>query len=180
MILVTVGAQMPFDRLIMAVDRWARMAGRDDVFAQIGEGSYVPKCARSVRHMNPSEFRQRVIEADLVVAHAGMGTILTALELGRPILVMPRRGELMETRNDHQIATATQLAANGRVSVAMDEAELAAKLRQVGEIQGGGQIGPYASPALLHTLRRFIATGQIGVEPVASEVRHVAEPVFVS
>ena len=47
---------------------------------------------------------------------------------GAPIVVMPRRGALRETRNDHQIATAVALSAQGRVSVAMDETELAGVL----------------------------------------------------
>jgi UDP-N-acetylglucosamine transferase subunit ALG13 len=168
---------MPFDRLIAAVDGWARRERRSDVFAQIGDGGYVPAALKFVRHMKPADFRSRMIDADLVVAHAGMGTILTALELGRPTLVMPRRGELMETRNDHQVATALQLSSHGRVNVAMDEIELLEKLAQVGAIQSGGQIGPYASPALLHTLRRFIATGEVGAAPAMIE-RDV-EPLFV-
>ena len=42
MIFVTVGTQLPFDRLIRAVDNWAKAAGRRDVFAQIGPASYRP------------------------------------------------------------------------------------------------------------------------------------------
>ena len=174
MIFVTVGAQMPFDRLIAAVDAWARHEGRDDVFAQIGDGSYLPKSFDYVRHLTPAEFRRQVIDADLVVAHAGMGTILTALELSRPILVMPRRGDLYETRNDHQVATAKKLSAHGRVTVAMDEDELIGKLQQVSEIRCGEQIGPYASSALLSTLRRFISSGEVGVEPAG--VGHDVQP----
>jgi UDP-N-acetylglucosamine transferase subunit ALG13 len=182
MIFVTVGAQMPFDRLIAAVDQWSEAEGRDDVLAQVGEGAYRPRAIRYERNINPPEFRRRMMGADLVVAHAGMGTILTALELGKPILVMPRRGNLSETRNDHQVATANHFSAHGQVSVAMDEMELAAKLRQVGDIRCAGQIGPYASPALLHTLRRFIATGQVGAEPAGmpSDVGAGVEPVLVS
>ena len=39
MILVTVGSQEPFDRLIIAVDEWAASSGRSDVFAQIAAGT---------------------------------------------------------------------------------------------------------------------------------------------
>ena len=43
MILVTVGAQMPFDRMIEVVDTWAGETGRDDVFAQIADAQYRPR-----------------------------------------------------------------------------------------------------------------------------------------
>ncbi len=56
--------------------------------------------------------------ATAIVAHAGMGTILTALEMGKPLLVMPRRAALGEHRNDHQLATASRFAELGRVKVA--------------------------------------------------------------
>ncbi len=35
MIFVTVGEQLPFDRLVRAVDEWAAASGKE-VFAQIG------------------------------------------------------------------------------------------------------------------------------------------------
>ena len=57
-----------------------------------------------------------------------MGTILTALELGKPLLVMPRRAALGEHRNDHQLATVRRFAELGSVEVALDESELALKL----------------------------------------------------
>ena len=46
--------------------------------------------------------------AAAIVAHAGMGTILTALETGKRLLVMPRRAALGEHRNDHQLATVSR------------------------------------------------------------------------
>ena len=159
MIFVTVGAQMPFDRLIEAVDRWARQHGRADVIAQTGDGIYQPTHIQHVKQMEPQAFRETMSAADFIVAHAGMGSILTALELGKPILVMPRRGSLMETRNDHQVATASKLSAFGRVAVAMDEHELPARLQQMGQMKAAEQIGPFASPSLLRALRSYIGKG---------------------
>ena len=60
--------------------------------------------------MSPKECTDRMVAADAIIAHAGMGTILTALEMGKPLLVMPRRAELGEHRNDHQLATAMRFA----------------------------------------------------------------------
>ena len=156
MIFVTVGAQMPFDRLIRAVDTWATSRARVDIFAQIGPSDFRPKSIGSERFIDPQEFRKRVEAASGIVAHAGMGTILTALEYGKPIIVMPRRGDLRETRNDHQIATATHLSEQGRIIVAFDERELIKKLDQFETSQPIERIEPHASPRLIATIRNFI------------------------
>lgn len=158
MIFVTVGAQMSFDRLCRGVDAWAKARGRDDVFAQIGPTDWRPSHIGFARFLDPPAFKARVAEADAVVAHAGMGSIITALELGKPILVMPRRGDLRETRNDHQVATAQRFLAQGRVAVAMTDDDLPAALDRLGALRPADTIGARASDQLIAALRRFIET----------------------
>lgn len=156
MILVTVGAQMPFNRLVGAVDEWAASRGRDDVLAQIGPTEWRPKHIGWVEFFEPEEFRRRVSDATALVGHAGMGSILTALQFGKPILVMPRRGDLRETRNDHQVATAERFAALGKIAVARDESEIAERMDLLSELKSTEQIGPHASAELIGALRAFI------------------------
>lgn len=156
MIFVTVGAQMPFDRLIHTVDEWALSRGRTDVLAQIGASNYQSKSIQLVRFMNPLEFRERVEASSIVVAHAGMGTIITALEFGKPVIVMPRQGKLGETRNDHQVATAMKWSENGWITVASDEKELIEKLDETDTACGVEQVDPQASPRLIAAIRNFI------------------------
>src|SRR4051794_19203092 len=124
MIFVTVGSELPFDRLLKAVDTWAERHRGADVVAQVAASDFAPKHIRFQQFMTPEAFRSHMRTADLIVAHAGMGTIITAFELGKPIVVMPRRPEFREVRNAHQIATCRQLEAQGRVLVAYHEAEL--------------------------------------------------------
>ena len=156
-IFVTVGAQMPFDRLVHAVDAWAHARGREaDVLAQIGPSDAPPAHVKHVRFLAPEAFDRAYEEADLVVAHAGTGSILAALERGKPIVVMPRRAALRETRNDHQVATAKAFTALGRIPVAWDETELPAILDRIEGTPGAFRVGPSASPRLLDALRAFI------------------------
>lgn len=156
MIFVTVGHQMPFDRLIQAMDDWACRAKHKDVFAQVGDSRFVPSSMRWARSVSGKEFRDRVSAAELVVAHAGTGTILTSLELGTPILVMPRFAKLRETRNDHQVATAKRFSELGKVSLANNEKELPVMLDRLTEIKGGPRITSEASEELLQFVRKFI------------------------
>jgi UDP-N-acetylglucosamine transferase subunit ALG13 len=155
-IFVTVGAQMAFDRLIRTVDDWALRRQRDDVFAQIGPTELKTRHIATTRFIDPQEFRRRVGEARIVIAHAGMGSIITALELGKPILVMPRRGDLYETRNDHQIATARQFQRSGRIAVAMNEPELMDKLDMLDVMNAADPVPPQASPQLIAVVRGFL------------------------
>jgi UDP-N-acetylglucosamine transferase subunit ALG13 len=159
MIFVTVGSSISFDRLIRAVDDWAGTRNRRDVFAQIGQTEYKPRNIEAVQLLDPSEFRKHVIAADLIVAHAGMGSIITALENGKPILVLPRRACLLETRNDHQVATAVQFAKKDGVIVAMHEGELSTKLDQAGKFVVKTKLTTEASPELISAIREFIQVG---------------------
>ncbi len=159
MIFVTVGSQMPFDRLIRTVDDWAGRYQTPRIFAQIAGSDYVPNHMQWQRFISPAEYRRRVFESKLIIAHAGMGSVITALEFGRPLVVMPRRGEFGETRDDHQVATATQLAKAGCASVAMNEDELIRQLASLDRLTAPGPVASHASVGLLSAVRDFLSGG---------------------
>ena len=154
MIFVSVGGQIPFDRLVRTVDEWAGARGRTDVFAQIGPTDFRPRNIEAVEFLSPEEFRRKVENARTLVAHAGMGSIITALEIGTPVLVMPRRADLHETRNDHQVSAATRFQSRG-IMVAFDEKELWERLDALDSVQKPERIGNAASPGLIRVLREF-------------------------
>jgi UDP-N-acetylglucosamine transferase subunit ALG13 len=156
LIFVTVGTDGPFDRLVSTIDQWAARTGYADVFAQIGKSTLRPDFIRFTEFLEPPEFTRYFASASLVVSHAGMGTILTALRHQKPLLVMPRRAALGEQRNDHQLATARRLQALGKVSVAFDEGELVARLGSGAELGSREPLGPFAQPELIAALRGFI------------------------
>lgn len=156
MIFVTVGSVDPFDRLVRAVDEWAGSRGRTDVFAQIGRSRYEPQHIEAVQFLSPAEFRERVRAARLIVAHAGMGSIIAALEVGRPIIVMPKWAHLGEHRNDHQVATAKRFGEKQGITVANDEKDLIVKLEREDEHSAPTVIPREACPDLISAIRNFI------------------------
>jgi len=179
-IFVTVGAQMPFDRMVRVIDKWAARGSRSDVFAQIGCTDYRPNAVGYETLLTPTVFRKMANDASLIVAHAGMGTIITALELRKPIIILPRRADLKETRNDHQIETAKRLRNMASITVAMSDEELDGILEEVCDLSGvhagrdfvcphfpigcpfadpeicNEQRGASACPSLLSSVRMFI------------------------
>lgn len=156
MIFVTVGTDLPFDRLVRVVDEWAASCGRSDVFAQIGEGGWRPRHIAHSEFLQPPEFREKFQSARLIISHAGMGTILTALQHGKPILVMPKLARLREHRNEHQTATARHMMRKAGVNVAFDEEELRAKLARIDLLAAAERIGEQADEGLINGLREFI------------------------
>jgi UDP-N-acetylglucosamine transferase subunit ALG13 len=56
-----------------------------------------------------AELRQAMADADLVIAHSGIGSALTALELGKRPVLLPRRPQFDEHVDDHQALIAAEL-----------------------------------------------------------------------
>lgn len=149
---------MPFDRLIRALDEWAgKQEGAVSVLAQIGNSDVVASHLKIISSLSPGEFRESVKNAEVIVAHAGMGSVLTAMEFGKPLVVLPRLGAWQETRNDHQVATAKWLSSKPGVYVAMSESDLPAAIdRARNQALATAEISRFASPELIGALKEFI------------------------
>lgn len=128
MIFISVGTQLSFDRLTKTVDSWLSSHAEEEAFFQIAEGEYQPKNGVVQKYVGADQYQQIFEESDLIISHAGMGTIISALESGKSVIVMPRRFSLGEHRNDHQMATAERIGELGGAEVAWCEEELLAKL----------------------------------------------------
>lgn len=124
MIFVTVGSMFPFDRLIGAADTWAEANPGEEVLAQIGTGT-PPRHMSWVRRMDQDAFTRTVRDAEIVVAHAGMGTVITAGRFGKPLVLLPRDVDLGEHNTSHQVATANWLKSRPGIHVAANTGELA-------------------------------------------------------
>lgn len=161
MIFLTVGTHEPFDRLVRTVDEWCTSRRYPAVFAQIanpGPLGYRPRNFEWVGHLAPDAYEARFRSAAMVVSHAGMGSIITAMQLGKRIVVLPRRGDLRETRNDHQIATARRLKDRTGIHVAMAEQDLPGVLDAAFKNEGSSapRIAAFAETRMTTALRAFI------------------------
>lgn len=158
MILVSVGTQLPFDRLTRTVDAWAMKHRISDIFAQIGPSSYVPTAMEHVDFLEPDLFRRLQEECALMVSHAGMGSIITAMELGKPIIIMARDHRRKEHRNGHQFSTIKQFADVPGVYPCTREDELTALLERSDSLLPAQSLQTSAPSAMIDALASYIGT----------------------
>ena len=159
MIFLSVGTQEPFDRLVMAVDQWA--AGHDlPVYGQLGAmkaESYRPRHFEWSEFLAADRYLEKLQASRLLVAHVGMGSIISALTYGRPLVMLARRASLGEHRNEHQLATAERFRGRAGLFIAADEADVAARIdAALAAPAGGGGLSPHAAPELLAAVRGFV------------------------
>ncbi len=123
MIFITVGTQVPFDRLIKLIDRWA-VNEKEEIFAQIGDGGYIPKNFPSMDFLDEDEYMDIFNKSSIIISHAGMGTIISCLEKEKLILTLPRLHKYKEHRNDHQIFTTKSLSQKGYIYPIFNEEDM--------------------------------------------------------
>ena len=122
LIFVTVGGMRAFDRLIREMDR---IAGKVDekVVMQIGFTGYEPKNCDYFRFMPRNEIEELYAGAKVVVCHAGIGSILTAMKYNKPLVIVPRAKRYGEHIDDHQLDIAREMENRG-ITVVYDISKL--------------------------------------------------------
>jgi UDP-N-acetylglucosamine transferase subunit ALG13 len=126
MILVTVGThEAPFDRLLEAV---GRLGVDEDLVVQHGSSLVRPAGAKCIPYLPYDELWKLVGDARVVVCHAGVGSIMTALAREKKPIVVPRSYRLGEHVDDHQLELCRRLAHEGMVVLVEDEQQLGAAL----------------------------------------------------
>ncbi len=121
MIFVTVGTHSQgLDRLIKKMDEIACKID-EEVVMQIGSTKYRPKNARYFDFIEDFErIKELNRKARVVVCHGGAGTIITALDEGKPVIAVPRLKEHGEHINDHQLELVDALSNNGKILAVYD------------------------------------------------------------
>ena len=104
MILVTLGTQdKSFERLVKAIDKEIENGNiKDKVVVQAGYTKYKSDNMEIIDLVSPDEFDKLMSEADLVITHGGVGSILTAIKYGKVVIAAARLKKYKEHTNDHQ------------------------------------------------------------------------------
>lgn len=123
MIFVTLGTQkFQFNRLLMLLDSLIdENMIHDTVFCQSGYTDYIPKNFKCQDFLNKAEFDEKICESNIVITHAGVGTIIKSLQKRKKVIVIPRLAEYGEHVDNHQIEIAEGFAKSGYVLICTDK-----------------------------------------------------------
>ena len=105
MILVTLGTQdKSFERLLKAVQK-AIDEGyvKEKVVVQAGYTEFTSKDMEIFDFIPRDKFDELIEECDILITHAGVGSILTGLNNNKKVIAAARLSEYKEHINDHQI-----------------------------------------------------------------------------
>jgi UDP-N-acetylglucosamine transferase subunit ALG13 len=131
-VFVTVGAILPFDRLIkMVADLKASGQIPEQVLMQVGAGGYTPDGIESVESLPYDAMQTHLREADIVICHGGSGSLITALRYGCRVVAVPRQFEFGEVYDNHQEEITRAFAARGLIAVAQSPEELGVALKDI-------------------------------------------------
>jgi UDP-N-acetylglucosamine transferase subunit ALG13 len=104
LIFVCVGTrEYQFNRLLKKLDELIEEGLiKEDVFAQIGYSSYIPKNYSFTKFMSPEEFNEYLMNCRLVITHGGTGSIIGALRRKKHVIGVTRLRKYGEHVDDHQ------------------------------------------------------------------------------
>lgn len=155
-VFVTVGTQLPFDRLIRYFDEWNGLA-RLDGFVQYGVGGEVSNTLPGAETLLPKNYKEKIENTDLLVSHAGIGSILTAIEYNIPAVLVPRSMALGEHRNDHQSSTKREFEGVRGIYFASGKEEFFELMNGRGELSSPSS--EVSSSELMANIEKFIEGG---------------------
>jgi beta-1,4-N-acetylglucosaminyltransferase len=127
-VFVTVGTTShPFPRLIQQVIQLAKLYPKKTFFVQAGvfkNTRNLPKNILLQDFLSFSEVQKLLQESEIIISHAGMGTVLQSLMNGQKPVVIPRRKKHGEHVNDHQITISKFLSGNQKVTLLDNPSDL--------------------------------------------------------
>lgn len=126
MIFVTVGSQkFQFDRLLKEIDS-AIEEGiiAEEVFAQIGSSTYIPKHYDYSPFLDNDDFIRRIEESDMIISHGGTGSIINSLNMKKKVIAVARLSKYGEHIDDHQLQIVDKLSINNHIIGVKDMSDL--------------------------------------------------------
>lgn len=104
MIFVTLGTQdKSFHRLLEQLDKEIEKGTiQDEVIVQAGHTKYQSKYMKILDFISMEEFEKHIQDAEYIITHGGVGSIVDALKQNKKVIAVPRKKEYKEHTNDHQ------------------------------------------------------------------------------
>ena len=104
MILVLLGTQNnSFHRLLEEIEKNIKdEIIKDEIIVQAGYTKFQSHRMRIIDLMSKEQLEKFQDEADLIITHGGVGSIISSVEKGKKVIAVPRKHEYGEHVNNHQ------------------------------------------------------------------------------
>lgn len=138
MIFVILGTQdKKFPRLLEAIQKKIDEGkiNEEEIIVQAGSTKYVSKDMKILDYMPVKEFEECIEKADIIICHAGVGTILTALKKGKKIIAAARLKQYGEHVNDHQLQILENFTDEGYILALEDFDKLDLLIKQAKDFE---------------------------------------------
>lgn len=115
MVLVILGTQdKEFPRLLEAVEKEIKKGNiKDKVIVQAGQTKYESDNMEILDLVSAPEFDKLIDDADIIITHGGVGSILNGIKKGKKIIAAARLAKYKEHHNDHQKQIIKEFADQG-------------------------------------------------------------------
>ena len=134
MIFVILGTQdKKFPRLLQAIQDVidsGKIDKGEEIIVQAGSTKFKSENMKIIDYMGVEEFEEYIDKARIIICHAGVGTILTALNKEKTIIAAARLKEFSEHVNDHQLQILENFKDKGYIIALEDFSKLDEALEQ--------------------------------------------------
>lgn len=126
MIFVSLGTQdKPFNRIIdyvISLKENLKEIKSEKIIIQLGQTKLLKSDIERIKSLEniiiydmlkPEKMKDIIKDSDIIITHAGVGTIMECLEMGKEIIVVPRKVENSEHVNNHQEEIAFEMEKKG-------------------------------------------------------------------
>lgn len=115
MIFITVGTQkQQFTRFFDLITK-CKSLQNEEIVAQMGYTKYKSSKLESFDFIPLDKMDEYIENAELIIAHGGVGTIFSAIKKGKKVIAIPRLEKYGEHINDHQIEICEELEREGYI-----------------------------------------------------------------
>ncbi|MBS6373909.1 MAG: hypothetical protein KH431_04775 [Erysipelotrichaceae bacterium] len=156
MIFVTLGTQdKSFHRLLEMIDKMIDLGIiNDEIIVQAGSTKYESNYMQIFDFIDMDAFSKFVADCDLMITHAGVGTIINGINHGKKIMAVARREKYGEHENDHQVEITTKFSHMGYIVGCLDVNEMIDKFAELKTLK----VKPYISnnEAFCALIEKFI------------------------
>jgi UDP-N-acetylglucosamine:LPS N-acetylglucosamine transferase len=128
-IFVSVGTA-PFDRLISDINDLTDEFDYKFVI-QTANSKIIPKKNIYANFFDYENMKELMNNCSIVICHSGVGTIMMALESGKPLILYPRKKKNGEVGDDHQVEISEYLVKKERAYLAEDYATLVDSIQAI-------------------------------------------------